>query len=323
MVLGYVVTQALYVCARLGIADALVDGPRPVAALAEVSGAQPTELYRVLRALASVGVFAEEDGGSFRLTPLAECLRSDVTGSLRGYAILHGSPDITGVMNGFLHGIQTGDRPFEHVYGTDIFGYVQAHPDLGARFHAAMGDRTRMVDGAILEAFDFSASRTLVDVGGGRGVLLAGVLQAYPGINGVLFDLPDVVARAEPVLALDDVRDRCKVVGGDFFGSVPAGGDAYMLKSIIHDWDDEHAITILRNCRTAMSPNSTLLLMETVIPPGNEPFVGKIHDLLMLAIGGRERTEAEFNALLTAAGFELKRIIPTRSATSILEAAPV
>jgi O-methyltransferase domain len=321
MILGVPLNQAIYACAKLGIADLLADGPKPYTDLAAATGTHSPSLYRVLRALASANVLDEPQRGSFALTPIGECLRTGAPGSLRRYATVHGSP-LSQVWTGFLHTLQTGETAFSHVFGAPVFQYLQGNGDALELFHAAMAERTAIDAAAIVEAHDFSGISTLVDVGGGRGTLLAAILRANPDMRGVLLDVPDAVANPDAALSAE-LRERCQLVGGNFLAGVPEGGDAYLLKSILHDWDDERALAILRNCRRAMSSNSRLLMVEMVIPPGQVPLLVALHDLLMLAVaGGKERTAGEFTTLLDAAGFELTRITPTQAAVSIIEALP-
>jgi hypothetical protein len=315
--------QAIHVAARLGVADLLTDGPRPPAELAEATGTHARSLYRLLRALASVGVFAEDDQGRFGLTPLAECLRSGVPGSQRSAAIMMGEEHYR-CWGDLLHCIRTGQTAFEHLVGQPVFDYLAGHPRQARLFDEAMvgihGAETR----AMLDACDFGTFGSLVDIGGGNGSLLIETLRRHPSLRGVLFDRPDVVERARAGLEAAGVAGRCTLVGGSFFESVPEGGDAYLLRHIIHDWDEERCLLILRNCRRALGPAARLLLVETVIPPGNEPSFGKLLDLNMLVVpGGMERTEREYRDLLAAAGFRLERVVPTRAEVSVIEGVPV
>ncbi|MDQ3809571.1 MAG: acetylserotonin O-methyltransferase [Chloroflexota bacterium] len=320
MMTGYWVSKALHVAAELGVADLLRDGPRPADELASACGAHPPALYRLLRALASVGVFTEGEGRRFALTPLAELLRSDRPDSMRALARMYGSEQYR-AWDGLLDSIRTGTPAFDRAFGASYFDYLARSPEAGAVFDQAMTGWTTQVADAVVEAYDFPASGTVVDVGGGRGLLLATILRARPNLRGVLFDLPHVVVGAQPLLAAAGVADRCTVVGGDFFASVPAGGAVYLLAQILHDWDDERCRVILANCRGAMRPDGKLLVVEQVLPPGDEPALGKWLDLHMLVLlTGRERTEAEYRALLGAAGFQLSQVMPTTSGASIVEA---
>jgi hypothetical protein len=323
MIHGYQVSQALYVAATLGIADLLAGGPRGVEELAESTGAHAPTLYRLLRLLASVGVFAEDDAGRFGLTPLAECLRSDVPGSQRAWAIMVCSPTFWSSWGELLHSVRTGETAFPKVYGMSNWEYRAQHSEEGAVFDAAMTANTALESAAVAGGYDFSRFGVLADVGGGHGLLLATILAANPAMRGILFDQPQVVAGARDLLTRAGVADRCRAVGGDFFESVPREADAYLLKSVIHDWDDERAVEILRSCRSAMDDGAKLLLVERIVRPGNEPDPAKFIDLLMLVMnGGRERTTDDFERLLAAAGFRLSNIVPTGPVLSVIEGIP-
>ncbi len=322
MVTGCWVSQALYVAAKLGIADLLHEGPQSCKRLAEATQTHAGSLYRVLRALASVSIFAEDEKGCFSLTPLSEPLRAGVPGSLRAFAIMLGEPEHWRAWEGVLHSVRTGQPAFEHVFGMPHFRYFAEHPEAARIFDEAMTSRSSQENEAVVAGYDFADTQTVVDVGGGQGTLMASILQAYPKARGVLFDLPHVIGMSRTRMASAGHTARCEFVAGDFFASLPAGGDLYLLKKVIHDWDDERAQLILTNCRNAMSSTGRLLLIEPVIPPGNDPSFNKLLDLLMLVwtSGGRERTESEHRALLALAGLNLNRLIPTRSGVSIIEA---
>lgn len=323
MITGFRVSQMIFVVARLGIPDMLKDGPQDVETLALETGTHAPSLYRLLRALASMGIFAETDDGRFTLTPLAELLRSGVPGSQRAAALYHGDPSQWRTWGEFLYSITTGESAFQHFHGIDAWEYRAQRPELNAVFNDLMTANTRRQTAAVVSAYDFSGVGTLVDVAGGHGALIAAILAANPRLRAILCDASHVVDGAYAILDAAGVSDRCRVVSCDFFTSVPGGGDAYLLKLIIHDWDDDQAIAILNTCRNAMPEHGRLLLVENVIPPGNIPHVGKINDLQMLvALGGRERTAAEFGDLLARAGFKLTRIVPTQSHLSIVEALP-
>jgi hypothetical protein len=322
MMTGYWIAKGLNVAAELGLADLLRDGPRPSDQLAAACGAHPQTLYRLLRALASVGVFAEVEEQQFALTPLAQLLRSDVPGSMRALARMYGSEQYQ-AWGDLLDSVRTGEPAFDRVFGASYFDYLTRNSGTGAVFDQAMTGYTTQVADAVVAAYNFDGIKRLVDVGGGHGLLLSTVLRAYPAMRGVLLDLPHVVAGAQPLLQAAGVAERCETVGQDFFASVSDGGDAYMLAQILHDWDDERCRVILDNCRRAMQPNGRVLLVEQVLPPRNEPSFGKWLDLHMLVLlTGRERTGAEYRALLGAGGFELTRVIPTSSGASIVEGAP-
>ncbi|MBV8541951.1 MAG: hypothetical protein JO063_11575 [Pseudonocardiales bacterium] len=314
---GAFVSQAISVIARLGVADVLAEGPLQVAEIARRVGTHGSALYRVLRALGDAGVVAELADRHFALTPLGEVLRGDVPGSLRGWATMVGMPFHRHPWTDLYETVQTGESAFDRVHGTEIFDYLAKHPEDEAVFADAMNSISTGETVSIITAYDFSRFSTIVDVGGGRGGMLAAILSANPHLQGVLFDMPTVVAGAESV-------DRCKVVSGDFFDSVPEGGDAYLLSNVVHDWDDEHAVEILSACRAAMTDTARLLLVEILLPDGAAPSRGKLVDVEMLVMttGGRQRTEAEFRALLDRAGLRLTRVVPSSGMVSLVEAVP-
>ncbi|WP_433931864.1 methyltransferase [Sorangium cellulosum] len=318
------ITQAIVTAAKLDIADRVKEGPVAVEVLAEAAGVHAPSLYRVLRALTAVGVFAETEPGCFGLTPLADCLRSDAPGSLRAYALMTGDAWCQHSVIDLLRCVETGKPAPTRLYGVDnLFQYFETAPEAAAHFNDAMTSFATQIHRAAAAAYDFSGVRRLVDVGGGHGALLASILSRHPEMRGVLFDLPRVVGDAQASLERAGVAARCEVAGGDFFRSVPEGADAYILSAILHDWSDEESLVLLRNIRRAIADGGRLLVVEAVIQPGNGPDFGKIFDLAMLvAGGGRERTEAEFRALLAAAGFRLSRMFPTASPTTVIEAVP-
>lgn len=298
--------------AELGLADRLADAPQTGAELAAATGAHPQALRRLLRALVAMEVLAEVDG-RFRLTPVGEELRE---GRQKGAARFYGGDPNWGAWGALTHSIMTGERGFDHVFGMRNWEYYKSHPEAAARFDAAMHAMTGGIAAGIVAAYDFSRFGLVVDVGGGDGTLLAEILRANPGVRGLLFDRPDVVARAQPGL---------ESVGGSFLERVPEGGDAYLMKSIIHDWEDTEGVQILRRCREAMTPAARLLLVERVLPEriGPDDLEAMLGDLNMLTgPGGRERTEAEFSALLREGGFALQRVVPTGTYMSVLEAIP-
>jgi hypothetical protein len=318
MITGFWTSQAILAAAKLGIADLLKDGPKPCEELAQATGVRSHALYRLLRALASVGVFREEEDGRFSLTPLAGYLQTGVPGSLRAFALWQEYQYRP--WGEVLHSLQTEETAFKVVFGKEAFPYLTEHPAAAAVFDEAMTNITMQVAAAVVAAYDFSRFGTIVDVGGGYGTFLTAILQANPGLKGVLFDLPHVAEGARQRIAAAGLAERCELGAGDFFASVPSGGDAYVLKWIIHDWDEERAVTILRNCHRAMAEPGKLLLVEAVLPRGNAPFFHKFMDLTMLVMtGGRERTEAEYGSLLKAAGFRLARVVPTASEMSVIE----
>lgn len=322
MLTGYWISKAVSVAAELGVADHLREGPRPSDDLATTCGVQAAPLYRLLRALASVGVFSEEEGGRFALTPPAELLCSDTPGSMRALARMYGSEQFR-AWAGLEDSIRTGMPSFGKVFGASYFEYLEGHAQSGEVFNEAMTGWTTQLADAVTTAYDFSGSNQVVDVGGGLGLLLSTILGANPTTEGVLFELPHVAADAKPFLEKAGIADRCTTVGGDFFESVPDGGTTYVLAQILHDWDDGHCGVILGNCRQVIHSDGKLLVVEQLLPPANEPSLGKWLDLHMLVLlGGQERTESEYRSLLAAAGFELTRVIPTQSGASIVEAVP-
>jgi hypothetical protein len=322
MLTGYCISQCLHVAARLGLADLVKDGPRAAADLAVATGTDAPSLYRLLRALPSVGVFAEDAAGRFGLTPLAEQLRSDVPGSQHAMALMNGEEHYR-AWGELLYSVRTGKPAFDRLFGKPIFDYLPEQPEAARTFDAAMVGVHGAETGAMLDAYDFSTFGTLVDVGGGNGSLLTEVLRRHLALKGTLFDRADVVERARPRLASAGLADRCQAVAGNFFESVPPGGGAYLLRHIIHDWDDEKSLTILGNVRKAIPAAGKLLVVEGVVPSGNAPSLTKLLDLTMLVIpGGKERTEAEYRDLFARAEFRLARVVPTRSEVSVIEGVP-
>jgi ubiquinone/menaquinone biosynthesis C-methylase UbiE len=320
MLAAPLITQALRVVAELGVADLLAGGARAVEELAAETGAHAPSLYRFMRALASCGVFAETGERRFELTPVAELLRSDAEGSMRDLAVFMGADWHWRVWGDAPYSARTGRVAWEHVHGKEVFPYFAEHEEEARVFDGAMTSLSKMVAKAVVEAYDFSSTGKLADIAGGHGSLLAAILRANSHLKGLLFDVPQVIADAQRHVEAEGVARRCELASGDFFESVPAGADAYLMKHIIHDWDDARAHTILRNCHRAMPADGKLLLVEMVVPAGNEPHFAKIQDLeMMLSPGGLERTEGEFRALFTAAGFELTRIIPIASPMSVIE----
>ena len=320
---GYQVSQAIHVAATLGIADELAAGPRTSDDLAEATAMHPRSLYRLLRALASAGVLEEKGERKFALTPLGECLRRDSPVPLRGWAAFIGRPYHWHAWADLLHSVRTGENAFRHVHGVDPWQYREREPEESQVFDRAMTDLTRASVRALLDAYDFGRFGVVVDVGGGRGALLADLLGEYQSVRGVLFDQPHVVAGAAEILAAAGVDDRCEVVGGDFFEAVPSGGDAYVLKAIVHDWEDGEALSILGSCRRAMTPGGALLVVERDLGLPNESPDAKFSDLNMfVAPGGQERTVDEYRALFETAGFRLVGVTPTSSGLGVIEGSP-
>jgi hypothetical protein len=315
---GSWITQGLSVVAELGIPDLLTDGARAAEDLANDTGTDGNALYRLMRALASIGVFAQGADGRFSLTPLAEKLRSEAVASQRAFAIMAGA-EFQQTWGELLYSVRTGKHGFENKFGRPWFQYMTEHPDRHSIYDAAMtaihGGETQ----PMLDAYDFSSFRTVVDVGGGNGTVLVDILSRHSHLQGILFDLPAVADRAGSVISSYGLSDRCRTAGGDFFASVPPGADGYLMRHVIHDWEDDEATTILRRCQEAMHPDGRVLVVETVIPNGNEPCFGKWLDLMMLLVGGRERTEAEYRRIFAAAGLKLSRVIPTSAEVSVIE----
>ena len=320
---GYVVSSALWVAAELGIADLLSDGPRPVQQLAAQAKVDEGALYRTLRLLAMVGIFAETEPRHFKLTPTAELFRSDAPNSLRDAVVWLADPMHLQIASHLLHSVKTGQPTVEHVTGKPAFEYFAGEPVEFERFHRAMTAFSAIAIQAVLEVYDFSPFSTVVDVAGGHGYIICEILRRHPHLKGILFDLPDVVTGGEHRICQLQLDGRCRTVAGDFFKSVPQGGDLYLMKNIIHDWDEDRALTILGNCRAALQgkPKGKLALIEFVVPDGNVPHMSKIIDLEMLYFpGGRERTEQEYGELFAKAGFRLTRVVATKAPYSVIEA---
>jgi O-methyltransferase domain/Dimerisation domain len=323
MMTGYWVSQGVYVAAKLGIADYLATGPVHYEDLARKTNTHALSLYRTLRALASVGVFAEINPGQFALTPMAVHLQSDVPNSMRALSIMYCEEQYR-AWGDLLQTVRTGEPAFNRQFGMDVFEYFCQNREAGAVFNEAMTNWTTQASAAVAASYDFSRVGLIVDVGGKQGTLIATILRQYPAARGILFDRPHVVRTAKDCLAKAGVDDRCTIVGGDFFASVPSGGDAYLLSYVLHDWDDERCVAILARCRQSMPANGKLLVIEMVLSEGNEPSFGKWLDLHMLVMSsGRERTAEQYRMLLQAGGFDLTRVISTPAGSSIVEARPV
>jgi hypothetical protein len=317
---GFQVTQAIRVAATLRVADHLKDGPRSSDDLAALTQSNAGALYRLLRALAAVGVFREEADRRFALTPMGDCLRSDSSTPVGAWAEHVGNPNFWQAWGHLLHSIRTGENAFQDLHGMDVWQYRAKHPEANAIFNRAMTNMSRGSTDTILSAYDFSGFRHIVDVGGGQGAMLAAILNACPQTRGTLFDQPRVVEGAEANLKERGVMYRCDIVGGSFFESVPQGGDAYLMRYVIHDWEDREAIAILKVCRDAMREPAKLLLIERNVAPPNEVPATKFSDLNMLvAPGGRERTRDEYASLFQVSGFELTRVVPAGTG-NVLEA---
>jgi hypothetical protein len=320
---GAWVTQAIRVAADLGVADLLAGGSKSSDELARLTGSHPRALYRMLRMLASVGIFSETAPGQFGPTPMSELLRSDAPQSLRGRARYTGSEAQWRVWGHLDHSVRTGETAFEHVHGMDAWTYRAQTPAAAATFNAAMTSISLQVAAAVADAYDFSGIDLVVDVAGGHGAMLTTILRANPGLRGILTDRPQVAAGAKEAIATAALADRCEVVSGDMFEGVPSEGDRYLLSYIIHDWDDERSIVILENCRKAMKPGGKVLILEDVIPRGDVPSIGKLVDLQMLVVpGGQERTEDEYRALCAAAGLTISRVLTTSVSRCVVECEP-
>lgn len=320
---GYQITQAIHVAATLGLADHLKGGPRSSDELASLAEAHPATLYRLLRALAAVGVFHEDEGRQFSLTAMGDCLRSDSPTPVGGWAAFVGRPYVWQAWGHLLHSAKTGENAFGSFHGKSVWQYRAEHPDESAIFDQAMTALSRGGVEALVKAYDFSQFQHIADIGGGQGQAIAGILAAHPTLRGTLFDQPHVVDKARALLTQAGVNDRCDVVAGSFFESVPAGADAYILRAIIHDWEDQEAILILKVCRQAMKAASKLLLVEQIVAPPNEGLIGKFGDLNMLAVpNGRERTLEEFSGLFAAADLTLVRTAAAGPRLSVIEAKP-
>jgi hypothetical protein len=316
---GIIAAQAIYTATKLHIPDLLSSGPKTVAELAADCDAHPATLERLLRALASIDMFALESDGRFRNTSLSDVLRSDHPESQREGVLFLPAPFLWRPLGELYDSVRSGEPAFPSVFGQKFFEYLADHPEDAATFNKVMTQGIAWTTPALLSAYDFSSFERLVDVGGGQGALLRDILVATPGLEGILFDLPQVVSGASEILG-GEITSRCQIVGGSFFDSVPEGANAYLLKGVIHDWPDDDAIKILTNIRRAIPPDGTLLLVESLVDSATRP--AGLADMLMLAIGGRERTEADFRSLLASSHFSLARIIATE-ASSLIECHPV
>jgi SAM-dependent methyltransferase len=324
MAVGHYVSRALHVVVKLGIPDLLADGPRHSGDLAQATATHAPALNRVLRLVASVGVLEEQENGRFALMPLGEHLRTGVPGSMRASVLLFAGPRIQDAWKDLEYCVHTGEPAYRRRGITDPFDDPLRDPEEAANFDAAMAEFTRLAAIAVAAAYDFAPFRSVTDVGGGNGALLIGILQAHPTLRGTVFDRPEAAARATRQIAAAGLADRCQAIGGDFFMEVPGGGDAYLLKHVIHDWDDDRAVRILQNCHRAMGAEGQLLLVEGVYPPRIEPSLeswgAAANDVNMLVCtGGRQRSEAEFRALFATARFHLTQIIPTPARVSVIE----
>ncbi|MDI3314672.1 MAG: methyltransferase [Mycobacterium sp.] len=314
-------SQAITAAAELGVADALADGPLPIDELAARVGADADALRRLLRALIGRGIFRHRRDGRYELNSLGATLRSNAPVSMTSAARFYGSAEQRERWTLFAHSVRTGDSVVPQLRGKESFDYFAEQPELAELFNQTMTAISELTTAPVVAGYNFSAYPTIVDVGGGQGQLLAAILAAAPASRGVLYDLPRVVGRAPRLLREHGVADRVRIVGGSFFDSVPGGGDAYILKNIMHDWPDEKAVQILRNVRAGAGSRATVLLVELVIPGHDRDFPGKWADLeMLLNLGSRERTAVEYRNLLLRAGFRMTRVVATASPLSVVEA---
>jgi hypothetical protein len=321
---GGVAACVVHIAAKLGLADKLAEGPKSAAELASSLALHAPSLHRLMRTMASLGLLTEGERLRFSLTMLGEALKSDAPGAARSTLLMTGSSWVASGFANILHSLQTGRTGFENAHGMPFFDYLAQHPEEASVFTGAMVGLHGAEPPAVAAAYDFSMFQTVVDVGGASGNMLTAILAGHPKPRGVLFDRQPVVGDAEKVLKDNGLSGRVTFVAGDFFQSVPAGGDAYLLSHILHDWNDDQCLTILGHCRKAMKPDGRLLIVEMVLPPGNTPHPGKILDMVMLVlVGGQERTETEYARLLDKAGFRFTRVLPTQSPVSVVEAVPV
>jgi hypothetical protein len=313
--------RILYAAAKLELADQLAAGPKSAAELAGPMHAHAPSLHRLMRTLASLGILTERTEQRYALTTLGEALKTGAPGSARATVLYLGNPLSQSTWDHMVYSIQTGKTGFENAHGMPFFDYLAQHPEDASLFSETMVGFHSQEPPAVAAAYDFSTFNTIVDVGGATGNMLAAILTRYAGPRGVLFDRPHVVADAPALLKARDVSDRVTIEAGDFFKSVPAGGDAYVLSHIIHDWSEDQCLTILGQVRKAMNSRGRLLIVEMVLPAGDAPHIGKMLDMAMLVMtGGEERTEAEYGLLLSKAGFHLTRVVPSNSAVSVVEA---
>lgn len=323
MATGAWTTQTMYVAAKLGIPDQLSNGPAHADDVAKRVGANPDAVYRLMRALASKGVLKHRRDDRFSLTGIGEALRSDVPGTMRDMVLFFGHQARWNDWGHLLHSVQTGEPAAEKLRGMPFFAYLDTDPELAQVFNNAMTNTSGMTNEIALGQYDFTGFKRIVDVGGGHGLLLATILNRAPQARGVVYDLASVVEGADATLEGAGVADRSERIGGSFMESVPDGADAYVLKNIIHDWDDDDAVTILTNVRKAITPDGKLLLLEMVLPDQAGSFIGFQLDLEMLVtVGGRERTRGQYANLLSRAGFRLERVVETVTPISIIEALP-
>jgi len=323
LVQGFRASQVTYVVAKLGIADLLAESPRTADELAAVLDVNADRLGRVLRLAAYYGVVAEVSGHRFELTPIGRPLRTGVAGSVKATAVMLGEEHYRAWAD-LLYSVRTGEPAFDHVFGAPFFDYMNAHPATQATFDAAMSDGVDVILTSLADNYDFEKSSVVVDVGGGNGSLSALILKRHPHLEAIIYDQPQVLESADRYLTAAGVRSRCRMVQGNFFESVPEGADVYLLSNIVHDWDDERALRILRNCRAGMAPQGAVLLVDSVIPEHGEPSRAAMFDVnMMVVLTGRERTEEQYRALLAAADLRLIKVTPIGGGESLIEARPI
>lgn len=323
MCAGSWVAAALHGAAKLGLADQLSGGPRTAKELAASTGTHAPSLHRFLRTIANLGIVTQVDADRFALTPLGEALKTGAPGAARSTILAFCGPSFWRTWEELGYSLETGKPAFDRVWGMPVFDFLATRPEEAGHFSEAMVGFHGSEPPTVAEAYDFSGVKTVVDVGGATGNMLAALLTRHTALRGVLFDMPHVVGGAPALLKQHGVESRVTIETGSFFEGVPAGGDAYLLSHIIHDWSEAQCLTILENCRRAMGPKGRLLIIETVLPEGDTPHQGKLQDLVMLVVpGGQERTEREYATLLAKAGFRLQRVVPTTSVVSIVEAVP-
>jgi hypothetical protein len=312
------ISKPIYVAAALGIADHLADGPLPVDELAGRCEVHPPSLYRILRALAAVGIFSEGDGRSFELTPLGECLRKDRLGPI---ALMFHSRWHDRAWDHLLPALRSGQPAFEIAHGLPAYDWFHRHPAAAKEFHSANAVKAQRFHQAVLAAYDFSGSTSVADIGGGHGALMIEILSAHPHLKGLVFDLREAAGRAEKCVGAAGVGRRCRVVAGNFFAEIPAGADVYVLANVLHNWEDDRCKSILSNCRKAMLPGAELLIIEAVVSPGNSFSIAKLLDIEAMVMGaGCERTEAAYRNLLTESGFSDIRMSAMMDGNALLVA---
>jgi hypothetical protein len=317
-ILGKWISKPIYVAAKLSIADILSDGPKSIEELAQMIDVHAPSLYRLMRALACLGIFSETNDGRFESTPMAECLKSD---ALRPIALMMHSDWHDKAWANLLESVKTGEKAFDNAHGMPVFDWFRQNPQAARIYNEANAIKASTSHRAIIDVYDFSGINSLADIGGGNGALMVEILKANPSLSGMIADLPSVVTAAKDFISKHGLESRCNVIACDFFHKIPAGSDAYLMSHILHDWDDEQCLTILKNCHSAMKPGTRLLVVEAIIPKGNEFSIAKLLDLEVFVMGGgRERTANEYRELFEHTGFEISRIVPTAESISIIEA---